>query len=336
MSNWFVELTGFEETTYAETRSKLSVNGTQLVSHANGRGWEIGHLETPSLAELRAQAGPLLDRTRGKLKISNVVADAHAMHANPEAKNALVQVASQFNLLEMTSQWVSPDGGVTCYQDDKTQGPACAIAAGPATIYRNYFAPVGQQTGQTAKHQINTLADLLSVLPGGQGIHMRNGYALAYDTATLRTIGEAIAGASPSQLDHWRSLLRIGLHWNVEVTAAGPGTGQRLTQALCSALPISYSALGDADEWEPFGRLVLEAAYEATLWAGVINAARNGNSKVYLTLVGGGAFDNKRVWILDAIQRAIHAVGNQALDVQIISYKNVYDDLKRLVAVHGN
>jgi transposase len=49
----------------------------------------------------------------------------------------------QFNLLEMTSPSVSPEHGVTRYQDDHTQGPACAIAAGAATIYRNYFAPVG-------------------------------------------------------------------------------------------------------------------------------------------------------------------------------------------------
>ena len=30
--------------------------------------------------------------------------------------------------------------------------------------------------------------------------------------------------------------------------------------------------------WQPFARLVLEAAYEATLLAGVINAARPGGS----------------------------------------------------------
>ena len=38
---------------------------------------------------------------------------------------------------------MTPEHGVTRYQHDRTQGPACAIAAGAATIYRNYFAPVG-------------------------------------------------------------------------------------------------------------------------------------------------------------------------------------------------
>jgi len=331
MKNWFKDLTGFEETSYTETKSKLAVNGTRLVSTTNGSNWNIGYLETPSLAELRGQAEQVMASTSGELKISNLVADVHTLHASLDAKNALIQVASQFNLLEMISQSVSPEQGVTRYQDDKTQGPACAIAAGAATMYRNYFAPVGLQVGQTKEHQINTLADLLSALPGGDEITMKNGYALASDETTLETIGDAISNASPSKRDQWRSLLRIGLHHEVEVTAAGPGCGQLVTQAFCSALPISYNTVGDADQWEPFGRLVLEAAYEATLLAGVLNAARNGSSKVYLTLLGGGAFGNERGWILDAINRAVHIVRDQELDVQIINFRHVGDDMKRLV-----
>ena len=48
----------------------------------------------------------------------------------PENAGALFQVASQLNLLEMTGPEVTPEDGVTIYQDDRTQGPACAIAAG--------------------------------------------------------------------------------------------------------------------------------------------------------------------------------------------------------------
>src|SRR5258705_8800093 len=82
------------------------------------------------------------------------------MHQVPENAGALFQVASQFNLLEMVSPTVSPEQGVTRYQHDHTQGPACAIAAGAATIYRNYFAFVDGGHGQTAKRQFNGLADL--------------------------------------------------------------------------------------------------------------------------------------------------------------------------------
>jgi hypothetical protein len=50
----------------------------------------------------------------------------------------LNSLASQFNLLEMTGPSVTPEDGVTRYKDDPTQGPACAIAAGAATILHRH------------------------------------------------------------------------------------------------------------------------------------------------------------------------------------------------------
>ena len=50
----------------------------------------------------------------------------------------------------MISPNLTPEDGVTCYQNDRTQGPACAIAAGAATIYRNYFVPLSEDFGQTS------------------------------------------------------------------------------------------------------------------------------------------------------------------------------------------
>ena len=145
---WFDELTGFKETGHDTTRAQLRVEGDRLRSLANGRSWRIGRLETPSLAELRERADPALAATRGPLRVRNLAADAHALHAQTELAGALVQVASQFNLLEMPSYHVTPEDGVSDYEHDHTQGPACARAAGAGTIYRNYFAPVGGHIGQ--------------------------------------------------------------------------------------------------------------------------------------------------------------------------------------------
>lgn len=89
-----------------------------------------------------------------------VQGDVRALHAQAEFEGALFQVASQMNLLEMIGPSRSPEDGVTIYRDDPTQGPACAIAAGAATIYRNYFVPVGDQVGQTAERQLDALADV--------------------------------------------------------------------------------------------------------------------------------------------------------------------------------
>jgi hypothetical protein len=332
MSSWFEDLTGFQEAGYEATRAKLRVEGDRLLSLANGRSWRIGRLETPSLAELAERAAPALAATRGPLRVRNLAADAHALHTQPALAGSLVQVASQFNLLEMTHYSVTPEDGVTRYQHDPTQGPACARAAGAATIYRNYFAPVGTHIGQNHAHQIDTLADLRAALPGGERITMRNGYALA-DSATLQAIKSALEQASPDTLDTLRSHLRIGLHWDVEVTAAGAPEGQCVSQAYCSALPVSYNRDSNPAHWQPFARLVLEAAYEATLLAGVINTARpGGHNRVYLTLLGGGAFGNPREWILDAIRRALARVRGQALDVCLVSYLHVPPDLQALAA----
>jgi hypothetical protein len=136
--DWFERLTGFRETDYAETRGKLKVKGRQLQSLINGKSYGIGDLELVSLQSLRER----VKSTRGlpgRLKASTVTGDVRHMHRLLENAGALFQVASQFNLLEMTGPKVTPEDGVTIYQYDHTQGPACAIAAGAATIYRNYF-----------------------------------------------------------------------------------------------------------------------------------------------------------------------------------------------------
>ena len=322
--SWFRELTGFSETTWEDTRAKLEVLDGRLVSKVNGRSWAIGTLETPSLTELRERRRRL--PATGRPRLRNLRADAHALHTELGSRGALFQVASQFNLLEMPGPEVTPEDGVTNYVHDHTQGPACAMAAAPATIYRNYFADTGAGFGQTAHRQVNALRDLAEALAPGQ-VPVRNGYALP-TPATLRAIAATLAACDPGRIDALRGLLRIGLHRGAEVTASGPGQGQRVSQAFCSALPVAYGQ-GSTQDWEPFARLVLEASYEATLAAAAENAAIGGSPTVFLTLVGGGVFGNERDWILDAIYRALGTV-EQALDVAIVSYAGVSADLVAL------
>jgi hypothetical protein len=77
-------------------------------------------------------------------------------------------------------------------------------------------------------------------------------------------------------------------------------------------------------------RLTLEAAYEATLTAAVVNAYANGNRLVYLTLLGGGAFGNPTAWIIDAIERALRLTMREDLDVAIVSYGGSNPEIQRL------
>ena len=336
--DWFEALTGFPETDYAATRARLAVVDGRLTSRVNGARYATGTLELVSLHALRERAeaagGPV-----GRPRTCVVTGDVRRMHQSAEHAGALFQVASQFNLLEMVSPDVTPEHGVTRYQNDHTQGPACAIAAGAATIYRNYFVPVSGREGQSARRQLDGLADLGHALsevtgrPVGDLWTMRNGYALATRTG-LEAIERHLAALSPDRIDRLRGALRIGLHQDVEATEA-PGPNRPLvSQAFCSALPVAYTRL-PAVRWAGFAKLVLEAAYEATLWAGVLNARRGRSNVVFLTLLGGGAFGNPGAWIDAAIRRALTVVAGYDLDVRLVSYGPPSRDLLALAGAFG-
>lgn len=314
---WFETLTGFREKSPTQVRRHLIHDGETLTSRVNGRSFRCGKLSLPSLAELREAAAAA--GGAGRTSVAETVADVRALHADPANAGALFQVASQFNLLEMTAPEITPEWGVDIYEDDHTQGPACATAAGAGTIVRNYFVEVDGQVGQTAARQLDALADLGRALGNEDGSlwTMRNGYALATREG-LDRIAARLAGCAPSERDALRTLLRVGLHRDTQVTLRG--CDHLVTQVYASALPVAYGEHAPAS-WEPFARLVLEAAYEATLAAGVLNAAATGNPAVHLTLLGGGAFGNAEGWILDALVRAVLLHRDTGLQVRIVSYK---------------
>lgn len=326
--NWFERLTGFAEDGYASTQGRLRVEGNELVSTVNGKRYGIGELTLPTLAELRARVNP----ARGqRSSVAGLIGDARALHRDFEG--ALFQVASQFNVLEMVSPHVTPERGVTGYAGDPTQGPACALAAGAATIYRNYFVEFPDGVGQTADRQIDNLAGLGAALSALTGLpvadlwEMQNGYALATSTG-LAAIGEVLRPADEGVLDALRGHLAIGLHRDVEVTDAGDG--RRVSQAFCSALPLGYSQL-PSRQWEPFARLVLEATYEATLLAAAEQAAAGGSNTVLLTRVGGGVFGNELPWIDAAIERALGVVADAGLDVRIVGHRDLDAGVRGIV-----
>ncbi len=324
---WFEDLTGLPDESVESVRELLEVDGTILRSRANGGSWRCGELETPSLAELRRRVA-VLPPGDDPLTVRAVVADVGVLHEDATNAGALFQVASQFNLLEMIGPDVTPEQGVGRYQCDPTQGPTCAIAAGAGTIYRNYFVEIEGERGQTRDRQIDCLADLGAALGNTDGRlwEMRNGYALATEEG-LATIAERLRDASEAEREELRGLLRIGIQSDTQVTRGD--SRHVVTQAYCSALPVGYSELLPA-RWEPFARLVLEAAYEATLCAARLNAARTGCRRAYLTLLGGGAFGNPKPWILDALQRALDRHRDAGLEVAIVGYPSPDPDVHRL------
>jgi hypothetical protein len=319
------------------------------------RSFVVGSFKIPMLSELRKQVSRLgtptgtLKREKlliGPAKEKKCVSELHGMEEN---RLATFQVASQFNCLEMQSNEATPEWGIGIYESDKTQGPACSIACGAATLYRNYFAPVlssgAVQLGQTEANQINTLSDALCVIGDpDELLTFKNGYI----DATKEQLSEISAAlADTKKREKMKAKLRVGFHSDVQVTSRNWGANPHrsayphlVTQVFCSACPVSYSAQhGGSYEWskmstkekevvqshwESLARLVLEATYEATMCAAVINAHlhgdQEGSNRVFLTRVGGGVFGNADEWVDAAINNALEKFKDYNLLVFEVEY----------------
>ena len=273
--DWFERITGFKEATgpagYGATRAQLEVDGHQLTSRVNGRSYGVGDLEVVSLRDLRRRAdGAAQGSGPGRLRI--VQGDVGEMHGRPEYCGALFQVASQFNLLEKIGPGVTPEDGVARYEHDRTQGPACAIAAGAATIYRNYFAPVGGAIGQTRDRQIDGFADLAR--PSRALSARRKPSCGACETATPCSLATDWMRCRATSR---RSTRTTGMSFGNGFASVSITTSRSRMSMHCPArgsrrlsVRRSRSATTDKVSERRTGNpttLVLEAADEATLWA---------------------------------------------------------------------
>jgi len=237
---WFERLLGFEEGTMDNVRSKLEIDGDRLRSKVNGRELKVGKLEIVTLENLRKRTN--IEIYSEKLKIEEVVGNVQSMHQDSKNNGAIFQAASQFNLLEMVGPHISPERGVGIYENDYTQGPACAIACGAGTIYRNYFIQVNGQIGQSRENQIDCLDEIGRELENSK-LHlweMNNGYALpSIEGLSLAT--KLIQSKSSDEYDTLKSKLKVGIQWNTQVTLNG--AKNIVSHVYCSALPVAYSGI---------------------------------------------------------------------------------------------
>jgi hypothetical protein len=322
---WLKNLIGFDESKEAIYKN-IIIKDSVLTSKVNNKSYHYGTLETPTLKELRERVAKHHNK-KGKLKLQAIQADVKALHLDKTNENALFQVASQFNLLEMVGANVSPEEGIEIYEHDHTQGPICAICCGAGTIYRNYFVPLDGQMGQDSKKQIDCLAKIGEMLGNKNNAlwEMRNGYALSREDG-LYAINRQL---KKMDVDKIREQLQIGLMWDTQVTL--DGSIHRVSQAYCSALPISYVGF-PTSLWKPFASLILEASYEATICAGILNR----DNKIYLTLVGGGVFGNELEWICSAIERACLKYADYDLDIKIVNYSSISGKVLKLIKNFGD
>ena len=301
--DWFEKIFGFKESK-DNIEKYISIAQDKLVSSANNKTFTHGRLSTPTLLELRQS----LPEENGKIKLSQILGDVGNMHR--EYKDALFQVASQFNLLEMVDPSYSPKDGITRYMYDRTQGPSCAMACAPGTLYRNYYS------------EVNTLDQVEGMFPEKYWI-MKNGYLLSTEEDILEY--NILIEKYREQI---KENIKFGIQYNTEVI----GAGHNVSQIYCSALPVSYNRI-DRKYFEKFSRLVLEAAYEATFITAINNPKSN---KVFLTLLGNGAFGNDKSWITESIVKNIKKYRKYDLDIVFINYSREYDkDIENLIRIES-
>ena len=313
---WFRNLMGFNEINPLQVQENIAIDGELMTSLVNGKSYQHGVFEVPTLKELKNRID--LSVFDGNIKITEIIGNVRALHGLADNKNAMFQAASQFNMLEMISPSVTPEMGVDRYENDHTQGPACAIACGAGTIYRNYFAPSRGKKGQTFDNQLDGLEEIGKFFGNDKSAlwKMQNGYCFPTEKG-LKTISESIRKMKTQEYEALKNLLKTGIQWNTEVTNCAQK--QLVSQIYCSALPIGYSNIYSGD-WKEFASLVLDATYESAFYAATENYQKTGCPILYLTLVGGGVFQNELSWILSAIKSSVEKFRNVPLDVRIVSY----------------
>jgi hypothetical protein len=362
------------------------------------RVFDAGTFCEPSLEELRAfcaaRYGPPTtdgnDSTSSQIEVHHVVSDVKTA-INRALRGGVFQAASQFNYLEFPSAGETPEAGISDYEYDNTQGPACAISCAAGTVYRNYLIPSQPEDvdkrlprGQRHDYQRNALRDVedevVKRLPPPEATNkpvsrapwvVQNGYIEA-DPQRLKAFNELV-NADAEFRDLLISKVRIGIQQDVEITNADAGTAyvqaapgkwakqpaptrppvMRITQAYCSAVSCAYSRKVSLAEWEPLARIVLEAAYEATLLVGIhdrklydaspptaaerasyvalppveLDHPSGERFDVNLTMLGGGVFGNDRHWIRDAMVRAAErvprSVSQPQLRVAVVHFSGV-------------
>ena len=205
--------------------------------------------------------------------------------------------------------------------------------------------------GQSEDRQINNL-DELEIKLGNRGLWtIINGYTFS-DINKLNELNQLLRSKSVEEVNSLRDVIKIGIQQNVGVVFNNKTLRLyndneiekvRVTQLYCSALSCGYSGV-DNSHWELFARLVLEAAYEASLWAVIThppnnnknnNKCNNSNNNnndskdVYLTFLGGGVFKNDMNWILQAMARAIWLVKSNGaeMNIKICHYRKINIDI---------
>jgi hypothetical protein len=274
--HWFSDLMGCQEAQWDFSQIPASV--------------ETGEFATPSIRELSKLCKPWLLPTRSSeeprpfkclIRTANIRPDLFDTSSVQlfGPPRTLVQVASNFNCLELASPLVNPFSGryLTKLMVDKTQGPSAAAGAGAGAI------------GILARHRAQEI-DLLQDVP------------LTHANGKLYFSAEE--GDDPN-FDP--DLVRVGLLSDVRASfdrslpnkCVHHADGPLIDQVFVSTVIMPPGA-AHTPELIAVSQKLLRAAYRGTYLA----AVERRSPRLLLTLVGGGSFRNRDQDIVAALAAA--------------------------------
>ena len=370
-SDWFKNIFGVEEYESIDATGEVFVHKQweQIVANfemikgyilkckaANKKVFQqqyVGKFERPTrtalqdkITELRktGKYNKLYNKTYNGLTLHHIQGSAADIHYDPTNSNAVIQVASQFNCLEMLTKDRKPEHGVAIYIYDYTQGPPCAMACPAALIYRNYLVKHDGHVGQKTK-QINNLDEVEKILENEKNNYwiMQNGYLLIQPAGLTKLNAVTEKLKDESVMNNVMNNVKVGVQWSTSVVKAAIGKDvatpldHKVTQVFASALPIGSEVQGghynsnvpleNKEEWRLFASTILKASYMSTLDVAYIRSIEMGTRvKCYLTFLGGGVFGNKPEWIYGAINDAVERHKESQIDVYIVHWGQINSD----------
>lgn len=345
--DFFIDIMGVDEDTFLEwyytDPNKIStfffiandsgLDRTIINSNTKKR-YKAGVFYPRKIGELQTESDSILknfSKSTGTFSVIEAVkplgtsfyhqVDVGAMQADPQWRNAVFQVASNFSALEPTSPSHIPEDGITGYVSDTTQGPFASISAAPGLICRMYCMfydrtkpKAVQDWRQTEHHQVNLLKDA--------SIPTKNGYIIFNDHYLQN-----------NNIEENYKNIEVGYHKNIQVTfgavdknmhAVVNDPKQIIHQVFTAAVDFGSTNRHYNDpkknlfykQAQQVAQKILDAAYEGTLRVAVADAKK----KVVLTLIGGGVFENSLASIVKAITRMKDFIIKSGLEVTLIIF----------------
>lgn len=327
MTEWFNIAFGFNESKKFETNRDKFLNMYNHEKNKSINSIDAGEFYLMDLNTMHGIMKKHSKNKKGKVNLHHIVEDITNIHLNKKYENSTIQVASQFNCLEMIDQTKTPQDGITNYIYDRTQGPICTLSTPAGLAYRNYIYLNGDTQIDTTKEPLQYLK---SITEKNIGWNIVNGYMFFNDIDQLRNTHNILLELSIEQRNYFKNFIKVGIHNNLGVFDYTKKKQTNIVNHVyCSGIPISYNTNIPKDKhflFSGLSELFLEAIYELTLLSACYNnIVNNTNKQCFLTYIGGGVFGMDIKQIYRAIEKSCDNVEKYGfdLDVIIVDYKKL-------------